>query len=281
MSVIIVCDSTADLPRELIKEYGIHIVPLKVHFGEKEYKDGVDITPKEFYKKLQASDVLPTTSQPSPGEFAESYENILKMGGSTIISIHISAHLSGTYRSATVAKSMLPEADIEVIDSKQASTVLGLIVLEAARAAKSGKTKEEILALIGEMVEKIKVFFMVDSLEYLEKGGRIGKAQAILGSMLNIKPILTLEEGIIVPAAKTRGRAKGMEQLLLKMKSEIGTGKQARMAIMHAIEYDGMETLRDRVRNKWQPEELIVSDIGPVIGTHVGPGTIALIGLKA
>ncbi|NLJ32976.1 MAG: DegV family protein [Firmicutes bacterium] len=281
MSVIIVCDSTADLPRELIKEYGIHIVPLKVHFGEKEYKDGVDITPKEFYEKLQASDVLPTTSQPSPGEFAESYENILKMGGSTIISIHISAHLSGTYRSATVAKSMLPEADIEVIDSKQASTVLGLIVLEAARAAKSGKTKEEILALIGEMVEKIKVFFMVDSLEYLEKGGRIGKAQAILGSMLNIKPILTLEEGIIVPAAKTRGRAKGMEQLLLKMKSEIGTGKQARMAIMHAIEYDGMETLRDRVRNKWQPEELIVSDIGPVIGTHVGPGTIALIGLKA
>jgi len=280
MAIAIVCDSTADLPREIIKKYGIHVVPLKVHFGEEEYRDGVDISPQEFYKKMQASGVLPTTSQPSPGEFAESYHSILKEGKNTIISIHISAHLSGTHRSAIVAKSMLPKADIEIVDSKQASTVLGLIVLEAARAAKSGKTKGEVLSLVNEMVEKIRVFFMVDSLKYLEKGGRIGKAQAVLGSMLNIKPILTLEEGIIVPAAKTRGRAKGIEQLLTRMQTNIGTGEQSLMGIMHAVEYDGMENLKNKVKDKWQPQELIVSDIGPVIGTHVGPGTLALIGLK-
>ncbi|NLP18768.1 MAG: DegV family protein [Firmicutes bacterium] len=280
MAIAIVCDSTADLPREIIKKYGIHVVPLKVHFGEEEYRDGVDISPQEFYKKMQASGILPTTSQPSPGEFAESYHSILKEGKNTIISIHISAHLSGTHRSAIVAKSMLPKADIEIVDSKQASTVLGLIVLEAARAAKSGKTKGEVLSLVNEMVEKIRVFFMVDSLKYLEKGGRIGKAQAVLGSMLNIKPILTLEEGIIVPAAKTRGRAKGIEQLLTRMQTNIGTGEQSLMGIMHAVEYDGMENLKNKVKDKWQPQELIVSDIGPVIGTHVGPGTLALIGLK-
>ena len=280
MAIAIVCDSTADLPREIIKKYGIHVVPLKVHFGEEEYGDGVDISPQEFYKKMQASGILPTTSQPSPGEFAESYHSILKEGKNTIISIHISAHLSGTHRSAIVAKSMLPKADIEIVDSKQASTVLGLIVLEAARAAKSGKTKGEVLSLVNEMVEKIRVFFMVDSLKYLEKGGRIGKAQAVLGSMLNIKPILTLEEGIIVPAAKTRGRAKGIEQLLTRMQTNIGTGEQSLMGIMHAVEYDGMENLKNKVKDKWQPQELIVSDIGPVIGTHVGPGTLALIGLK-
>ncbi len=280
MAIAIVCDSTADLPREIIKKYGIHVVPLKVHFGEEEYRDGVDISPQEFYKKMQASGILPTTSQPSPGEFAESYHSILKEGKNTIISIHISAHLSGTHRSAIVAKSMLPKADIEIVDSKQASTVLGLIVLEAARAAKSGKTKGEVLSLVNEMVEKIRVFFMVDSLKYLEKGGRIGKAQAVLGSMLNIKPILTLEEGIIVPAAKTRGRAKGIEQLLTRIQTNIGTGEQSLMGIMHAVEYDGMENLKNKVKDKWQPQELIVSDIGPVIGTHVGPGTLALIGLK-
>lgn len=280
MGIAIVCDSTADLPPELVKEYGIHIVPLKVHFGEEDYRDGVDISPREFYQKMQASEVLPTTSQPSPGEFAESYRSIFEQGKDTIISIHISAHLSGTHRSAIVAKSMLPGADIELVDSQQASTVLGLIVLEAARAAKAGKTKGEILTLVNEMMAKIRVFFMVDSLEYLEKGGRIGKAQAVLGSLLNIKPILTLEEGIIVPAAKTRGRAKGIEQLLSRMQTNIGTGEQSLMGIMHAVEYDGMVNLKNKVRDKWRPLELVVSDIGPVIGTHVGPGTIALIGLK-
>jgi len=279
MTIGIVCDSTADLPGHLVKEYGIHIVPLKVHFGEEEYRDGVDITADEFYQRLQASAALPTTSQPSPGEFVEAYRNLLEQGIDTIVSIHISAHLSGTYRSAEVAKSMLPEADIEVIDSRQASTVLGVVVLEAARAARAGKSKEEIIDLVNRLIEKIRVFFMVNTLEYLQKGGRIGKAQAFLGSMLNIKPILTLENGIIVPAAKARGRAKGMEQLLTKMEASIGTGGQRIMAIMHAANPEGMEELQKKAGEKWQPREFVIADIGPVIGTHVGPGTLALIGI--
>ncbi|HHY36751.1 MAG TPA: DegV family protein [Firmicutes bacterium] len=279
MTIRIVCDSTADLPGHLVEEYGIHIVPLKVHFGEEEYRDGVDITAGEFYQKLQTSPVLPTTSQPSPGEFVEVYRNLLEQGVDTIISIHISAQLSGTHHSAEVAKAMLPEADIEVIDSWQASTVLGVLVLEAARAARAGKSKEEILDLVRRLRERIRVFFMVDTLEYLQKGGRIGKAQAFLGSMLNIKPILTLEKGVIVPAAKVRGRAKAMEQLLAKMEAAIGTGRQRLMAMMHAANPEGMAELEEKARERWQPQEIIISTVGPVIGTHVGPGTLALIGI--
>lgn len=280
MGVIVVSDSTADLPPELIAAYGIYMVPLKVHFAQEEYRDGVDITADEFYQKLRVSKALPTTSQPSPGEFESVYRQVLAGGNHSIISIHISAQLSGTHHSAVIAASMLPEADIEVVDSEVASTIHGLIVIQAARAAQAGKSKAEILRLIQELKKKVTAFFMVDTLEYLVKGGRIGKAQAILGTMLNIKPILTIEDGVIAPVAKARGRVKGMEEILHRLEAEIGSQQQSIMVIMHADNREGMEKLKAKVQERWQPQELLISDVGPVIGTHVGPGTLCLIGVK-
>ena len=202
------------------------------------------------------------------------------MGADSIISIHISSHLSGTYRAALLAKEMLPEADIEVIDSEMASAALGVVVLEAARAAQSGASKAETMEIVKDLLTRVSVFFMVDTLKYLEKGGRIGKAQAFLGTMLNIKPILTLEEGVIVPAAKARGRTKGMDQLLNRLEGKVGSGSLQLLTVFDAVNPEGKEVLTKKVRERWDVKELLSFEVGPVIGTHVGPGTLAIVGIR-
>ena len=280
MGVVIVCDSTADLQISAKNKYGIKTVPLKVHFGDEEYRDGVDITAEEFYRKLESSKVLPTTSQPSPGDFVEMYKGILADGDHSIISIHLSAKLSGTHHSAEMAKRMLPDSDIEVIDSKLASTAYGIIVLEAAKAAANGKNKDEIVSLIEDLLDRVSVMFVVDTLEYLKKGGRIGKAQALLGTMLNIKPILTLEAGEIMPLTKARGRKKAISELIQKMQEKIGSEKQTLMGIMHASDPQGAEMVKGEITKVWSPDSMVESMVGPVIGTHTGPGTLAIIGIK-
>lgn len=274
--VRIVTDSTADLSEEIIKDLQIEVVPLKVIFGEEVYRDWIDLKPKEFYDKLKASTILPTTSQPSPGEFAEVYQNIGK-DGTSIISIHISSELSGTYQSAFLAKNMIENIDIEVIDTKLVAMALGIIVIEAARAAKEGKSKEEILALIDNLKSKIKLIFIVDTLEYLQKGGRIGKASALLGSILNIKPICILSEGIVTPYSKMRGKTKAIEKLMDFMHEDIKENQPIICSFIHCDDYDSVLQLKEIIEKRFNVKDSSVTDVGAVIGTHVGPGTVGVI----
>lgn len=271
----IVSDSTADLPESLIKEYEIEIVPLKVHFVEEVFLDWVELKPEEFYYKLEKADMLPKTSQPSPADFAEKYKELGE--DETIISIHISSELSGTYQSAIMAKEMLPYMDIHVFDSKLASMAHGMIVIEAAKAVKAGKTKKEVLQLIDNLINRIKIYFIVDTLEYLQKNGRIGRAQAMLGSLLNIKPILTLEDGIVTPKEKARGRTKALDRLIKICKEEYGTERQVKVALVHGNVLDEALKLKEKAEEVFQFDEAIISELGAVIGSHTGPGTVGIV----
>lgn len=275
--VKIVTDSTADLPLSLVKELEITVIPLKVLFGEMVYREGVDLTPKEFYEKLRESEKLPTTSQPSPAEFKEVFDS-LTADGSSLISIHISSNMSGTYQAALIAKNALPDRDITVIDSKLVSMALGLVVIEAARAAKAGKSKSEIIDIVDKVMNKVITYFVVDTLEYLQKGGRIGKAQALLGTVLNIKPILTLHDGFVASLEKVRGKGKALERILelARKFSDEHEDREIRCALVHADVLDETIAFHKRLISELKCSEHIISDIGAVVGTHAGPGTIAL-----
>lgn len=271
----IATDSTADLPLALIKEYDIAVIPLKVFFGEKCYREGVDLTPPEFFEKLTAFEKLPATSQPSPGEFQNFYEDLTK-DGSTVISIHISSLMSGTSQSALIARPCFPDRDITVIDSKQVSMALGIVVLAAARAAKEGKNKEEIIEIVRTMIGKVQTYFVVDTLEYLEKGGRIGKATAFLGTMLNIKPVLTIQDGVITPCEKIRGKGKALERIIEIAKDYAEQHGCLRSVILHGNVLDDTIKFHQRVSEELKCPEIIIGDIGAVVGTHTGPGIMAL-----
>lgn len=254
-NICIVTDSTADLPENLVSEYGITVVPLKVIFGENEMlRDGVDI---------------------GPAEFAAVYEELATRAGS-IVSVHISSELSGTVQSARLAAGMVSGADIEVVDSRLVSMGLGLIVLESAKAAWDGKTKAEIVFLIENMIEKIQLFFVVNTLEYLARGGRIGKAQAFLGSLLNIRLICCLKEGIIHPYEKVRGKARAIERLVEITAGKMG-GQPVLCSLVHGMDPVGLEQLRLKVMDKLNlAGDPILSELGAVVGTHAGPGVLGV-----
>lgn len=273
----IVTDSTADIPLSVREEYGIEMVPLKVHFGEETYLDAVTIHPEQFYDKLSKAEQLPTTSQPSPVDFLDTYKKLSIENDIEIISIHLSSALSGTYQSAVLAKSILEDkASVTIIDSKSASYGLGLLVIAAAEAVRQGKSKAEIIRLIQELRNGTKIYFVVDTLEYLKKGGRIGKASALLGSLLNIKPILTVNEaGEAAPLDKVRGHRKAMLRIIELMKEEF-KGTEIKVTVGHCKAQDTADELSLLVKEHFQINDIKCIDIGPVIGTHVGPGTAAV-----
>lgn len=277
--ISIVTDSTADLPGEIVKRHNITVVPLKVFFGQELYLDGVEITPDEFFRRQVAGEVS-STSQPSPAEFVDCYRPMAE-AGDEIISIHISGLLSGTVQSATLAKTMLDYPGLEVIDSGVVSVALGIIVVNAAKAAGEGKTRAEVLALIEEMKKNIKIYFMVDTLEYLQRGGRIGKAQAFLGTLLNVKPILTIQEGLVYPHEKVRGRSKALARLISLMQERFGQGSRLQCGIVHGDFAEGQEEVIKGMVEKFNCTEIIAGRLGPVVGTHGGPGLVGLICLPA
>lgn len=272
----IVTDSTADLPISLVNQYNISVVPLKIIFKDSIYREGIDITVQEFYAKLAQAEQLPTTSQPSPGEFQDLYDKLTE-DGSTVISIHISSKMSGTYQSAILAKSNLPDRDIRVIDSKQVTIALGLIVLAAAKAVKDNMTSDEVEQIAYEIVKKVKIYFIVDSLENLHKGGRIGKATALLGTVLNIKPILTIEDGVVAPYEKIRGKGKAVERIISLLKDYTKTNKLSYCAVLHANTLDEAVSLHGKLITEVEPCENFIGDIGAVVGTHAGAGTMGII----
>jgi DegV family protein with EDD domain len=287
MSLVrVVTDSTADIPASIVEELGIAIVPLKVHFGKDTFLDGVNIQPDEFYKKLQSSTELPTTSQPSPIDFLDTYkkirQNLVEEEKVQIISIHLSSALSGTVQSASLAQSMLDnQIDITVIDSKKASYAIGIIVVEVARAAKAGMSKEECIALAKYLIKESVVYFLVDSLAYLRKGGRIGKASALIGGILNIKPILSLDEyGEVYAIDKVRGNKKALLRIIQLLK-EFSKDKEVHVGLSHASSSSTAQEVLLQISKEFKIKDQVITNIGPVIGTHVGPNTLAIMMIKA
>jgi len=272
----IVTDSTADLPEELIEKHRITVVPLKVIFNDEEpLLDGVDIKTEQFYRRQVEKKEYSKTSQPAPAEFHKVFSG-LAASGASVISIHLSSALSGTCQSARMAREMLPDSDIDVIDSRSASMGLGLIVLEAARAAASGKTKIEVLDMIGKMISKVKLYFFVDTLEYLARGGRIGRAQALLGTILSIKPLLYLNDGVVEPLEKVRGKSRAIERLAQIIEEKAG-GRQVICSIVHGLDQEGADQLYSRLIPRLHCGEPVLSTLGAVIGTHVGPRALGVI----
>ena len=278
MGVKIVTDSTSDLPAEICRELDVTVVPLTVMFGDQGYRDGVDLGADEFYKKLIESDKLPTTSQPSAGAFAEAYKEVAKETDE-ILSIHISGKLSQTYNSARLAASEMDGSNVEVMDSLQVSLGLGEIVIAAARAARDGASMEDLKQLVTNMMPGTRTLALLETLEYLAKGGRIGKVQAFLGnslrplSILKVIPIVEVRNGEAHPFERVRTRRKGLDRLLAEAQGE---GEIKMAGVAYSTNREEAESVLERLRPLVEPENLVLSRFGPVLGTHLGPGALGL-----
>ena len=273
MAVKVVTDSSADLPPPLIEELGITVVPLYVRFGEKTYRDRVDISEDEFYQRLQHDPVHPNTIQPTPNDFAEVYQK-LSQEADGIVSIHISSKLSGTCNSALQGKELIEKGcPIEVVDSQTLSMGLGLVNMVAAKAAKAGKGLPEVVEEVKQTIPNIHLVFLLDTLKYLLLGGRIGKAKALLGSILNVKPMLALKDGEIMPAGQVRTRSKGIGRLIDFAKS--ATDVQG-LAVVYNTTPDEAQALSERLGSVFSKDKIILARVGPMLGVHAGPGALAV-----
>ena len=274
MAVKIVTDSSADLPAQLVDELGITIVPLYVRFGEEVYRDRVDITEDEFYQRLTHDPVHPSTIQPSPQDFADVYQK-LSQEADGIVSIHISSKLSGTCNSALQAKEMVGnKCPIEVVDSQILTMGLGLVTMAAAKEAEAGESLQRVLEMVKQIIPNIHLLGLLDTLKYLLLGGRIGKAKALLGSILNVKPVLTLKNGEVVPAGQVRSRSKGIGRLIDLVKN---TENIEDLVVVYNTTIDEAQTMVERLGSVFNKEQIRLARIGPMLGVHMGPGTLIVV----
>jgi DegV family protein with EDD domain len=271
MKTKIVTDSTSDLPAEVVRELGITVVPALIQFGDKVYRDGIDLSTDEFYRRLQSSSVMPKTSAPSPGTFKEVYTR-LAQEADAIVSIHVSAKMSVTCDAARVGSTDL-KCPISIIDSQTASMACGLLVILAARAAREGASFSDIDALVCAAVPRTVTFGVFGTLEYLYKGGRIGRAQAFLGSILKLNPILSIRAGEILPIARVRTRPKAIERLCEILRD---SGVPQEMSVMSTTEPEEAEALAQRLSALFLPERMYRASIGPSMRTYVGPGAVGV-----
>jgi len=272
----IVTDSTAGLSEAIVRANDIRVVPLCVHFGEQAFKEHVELSNEEFYSRLSKVKELPTTSQPSAGEFFEVFKELVT-AGHEVVALTISSKLSGTWSSAMAAQEMLPEAPITVIDSLSTAMGMYLMLDAAAQATADGATRQETAALLEDLKDRVSVSFVVDTLEYLAKGGRIGNAKAFLGTLLKVKPILVLQDGLIEPLEQVRSKHKAIARMIELTEERVnGRGKQAKISIAHAMSPDEANVLKEEIMGRLGCAEPPISEVGPVIGTHTGPGVIGL-----
>ncbi|PLT46322.1 DegV family protein [Paenibacillus sp. FSL W8-1187] len=277
--VRIVTDSTSDIPEEIRRELGIEMVPLQVLFGTEAFLDSITLKSEAFYDKLVEFSGLPTTSQPSPADFMAVYERLLdETPDAPILSIHLSSQFSGTYQSALLASTMLErEADIAVFDSRSASCGIGMLVIRAAQMAREGSSKDEILAEIERMRSETELYFLVDTLEYLQKGGRIGKASALIGSILNIKPILTIDPtGVITPVDKVRGSKKAIQRIVDMLREKFPPEQPVAVHFAWTHQRGSALDLQEAITSSFNVQSTSITTLGPVVGAHVGPGTVAV-----
>ncbi|MEA3459139.1 MAG: DegV family protein, partial [Chloroflexota bacterium] len=254
----IVTDSTADVPQPLLEKYDIRVVPINIQFGTETYQEGIDIDRLTFYEKLE--EVMPTSSQPSPGQFVEVYEKLAKQGHS-ILSIVITSKHSGTYQSALLAQSMMPEADIEVFDSLSISIGTGYQVLAAARASEEGKGMEEILGLLEGIRSRMHIYFTVATLEYLQRSGRVGRLAGALASLLNVRPIIKVENGLLEAFEKVRTRGKSLDRIVGLTAQAVGTTEPVKLAISHAQVPEEAEALKAGLLETFNCDEMHVVDL--------------------
>lgn len=273
--IAIVTDSTAYLSENYIKQFDIHVLPLKVIWGSESFDDNVDITPEEFYKRLQESGEMPTTSQVTVAEFKELFAS-LHSQGKEILCVLISNEISGTLASAEAAKAEIPEAKIALVDSRTTIVDLAFQVLVAARTAQSGASLEECISAVEQDKMNSGVIFAVDTLEFLHRGGRIGGARRLLGTVLNIKPILTLTDGKVDALEQTRTRKKSIHRLVEIVAERVEGKQNLRLGVAHADSPNEAEALLKDASDRLKPVETMIAQLSPVIGTHVGPGTLAL-----
>ncbi len=274
MTIKIIVDSTSDIPADLIEKHGIEVVPLTVNFEDKCYLDKIEITSQEFFNKLAESEKLPTTSQASPGAFVEVFEKALEEGHE-ILGIFISTKFSGTCESARMAKDMVGSDRIHIIDSQTACLGACLLILEAVKLVNKGLDIKEIVKKIEEIKPKVSIYAGVDTLKFLEKGGRLSKGAATVGTLLNIKPILRVKNSSIESIDKVRGKNKVLKWLEDFIDSNVNIENRT-VAIYHSVNEELAISLKNTLEEKYNEKEIFIGEIGSVIGTHVGPNAIAI-----
>lgn len=273
--VAVVTDSVANLPVDIIKKYDIYVIPQLLHWDGETLLDQIDISTESFYQRLPTSKSIPTTSQPAPNQFTEHFMKVAE-GAESIVAIFVSEFLSGTLQSAHLGAEAMGDYPIEIVDSRSASLGQGLLAVAAARMAAEGHDYKEIAAYIRTLVPRVRVIFVVDTLEYLHKGGRIGGAKRLVGSVLSIKPVLHLEGGKIEPLASVRTKNKAVQHMIDLVLSETKGKSRVHAAVIHASAIEEAQRIADVIQAAIHPQELIINQLTPVIGTHVGPGVVGM-----
>ncbi len=278
MAIRFVVDSAADMPDHIARTHDIAAVPLSIHIGDRIFKDRVDLSPEDFLFKLKNSPDLPNTSQPSPGEFLTVYETHSKPGD-TLFSFHLSGKMSGTYQSAVLASRQLPDREIHVVDTGLASMGIGMVAIAGARWASQGASADEIKRLCDELIAGTRTFFLVDTLDYLARHGRIGRAQALVGSMLSIKPVLCVQNGLVDVADRLRGFTKALARLIELALDHLEEDASYMCAIMEADQSEIADEIESRIRQQapCQSMEIMKAPLGATIATHTGPGAVGIV----
>ncbi len=273
----IVTDSTANLPKEIVAELGITVIPTYVHFGAETLKDGVDLTTGDFYKRLVASTELPTTSQISVDEFKAAYNKLLdEFKDATIISLHVSAALSGIVESARVAAAATPEAKIRIFDTRSVALGTAMMAREAAQMACDSAPEADILKRLESMRDKLRQYWALETLEYLAKSGRIGRGARLLGGLLDLKPILTLKDGMIDPYGRQRGKAAAVSVIRELAIKETNGKLGVRLGVVHSASEEEAKKLGEELKAIVKPEVFMIGELGPSVGTYTGPGVMGI-----
>ncbi len=271
----IITDTTAVLPQEIIQKWRIKVAPQIVVFGDEEYREMVDLSYEAFMQKLKTSPELPKTAAPAPKDIEDLYRPIVE-AGDAILSIHPSSELSGTMRSAAIAARSFPGADIRIIDTRTIAGPLARIVQAAAQWADAGLDVDEVEGRVREMMARQRIYFLVDTLEYLQKGGRIGGAAAFVGSLLHLKPILTLVDGRVEPVERQRTLRKALARLQQIVLTQSARGDAARLTVMHSEAPDAARALAEDLQKSLETDDVLITNLAPAIVTHAGPGAIAV-----
>ena len=279
--IAVLTDSCASIPETLLKELKIYMVAYYIHRGQEVLRDLVTIQREEFLRWLETAKVLPTTASPGPGDYLQAYESLAKeQGAEEILSIHMTSSASGAYQAAKVAQSMaqeqLPDVRIEVVDTRQAAMCHGWMVIEAARAALAGVNLEDILARIKKMIPITQMILTADTLRYLYMGGRIGRAKSMLGTLLNIKPLIGMADGVIVPLGQARSRSRAYQMMVDMIEAVVGPLGKIKIAYTHAGAREEVEKIKALVEKRLTCVETIVAELSPALAVHSGPGTAGL-----
>lgn len=274
MKTAVITDSTAYIPKELREKWNIHMIPLSVIFDNETYREEIDISAEAFYEEVKQRD-LPTTSMPPIGEFVELFEKLANEYDE-VVSIHLSSGISGTFQGAITAGEMVEGIKVFVFDSEVSAMPQGFYALEAAKMAEQGRSGEEIIARLNEVKESAKAYFMVDDLSHLQRGGRLSSAQALIGSLLQVKPLLHFEDKKIVPFEKVRTRKKALNRVVELLAEDVGSGGEYRAVVIHANREDEAHEWKSELEAQFPNVEFMLSYFGPVIGTHLGEGSMGM-----